>query len=146
MEIRNHEFEHGDKIPVRHTCDGAGVSPALLFHEVPDEAGTLALIMDDPDAPGGIFTHWLIWNMPPSIHQVSEGTRPEGIVGKNDFGDVGYGPPCPPEGTHRYHFRLYALDDEIDLHKGASRKDVLEAMEGHIIEEAELVGKYTRRG
>jgi hypothetical protein len=146
MEIRNHEFEHGGMIPVRHTCDGARVSPSLLFHDVPDEASSLALIMDDPDAPGGTFTHWLMWNMPPSIHQVSEGTRPEGVMGKNDFGDIDYGPPCPPEGTHRYRFRLYALDDHLDLHRGADREQLEGAMQGHIIDRTELVGRYTRRG
>jgi hypothetical protein len=122
------------------------VSPSLLFHDVPDEAVTLALIMDDPDAPGGTFSHWLIWNMPPTIHQVAEGTKPEGVMGKNDFGDIAYGAPCPPEGTHNYRFRLYALDEELDLHRGATREELDRAMQGHTIDRAELIGKYTRRG
>lgn len=144
METVNHEFEHGAEMPVRHTCDGSDVSPSLLFHDVPADAVTLALIMDDPDAPGGTFTHWLVWNMPASTRHIAEGTRPEGVCGRNDFGNTAYGGPCPPRGTHRYSFRLYALDRRLDLHKGASKTDLLAAMEGHVLAETELIGKYTR--
>lgn len=140
-------FKQGDMIPLKYTCDGEDVSPSLSWGNVPDGTKTLALIMDDPDAPGGIFTHWVLFNLPATIMNLPEGVQRldmldnGGIQGKNDFGRKGYGGPCPPK-RHTYRFILYALDTELSLKPGANRENVLKAMEGHILARAELDGKY----
>ena len=145
MELKSPAFEHGGKVPSRHTCDGADVSPALQISGVPQGAAALALVMDDPDAPGGTFDHWLVWNIPPDTAEVPEGTEPQGVQGRTGFGQLGYGGPCPPGGTHRYRFKLYALDGRLELKAGASKARLEEAMEGHVMAEALLQGTYTRQ-
>lgn len=152
MDITSSAFDHGDAIPKRHTCDGEDLSPPLAFSDVPEGTESLALIVDDPDAPGGIFVHWILWDLSPSTTELPEGVsgdakNPEGITcsqGKNHFDDVGYRGPCPPGGTHTYRFTLYALDSKLELGLGAERDDLDEAMGGHIIEEARLIGRYGR--
>ena len=149
--IRSDAFDADQPIPTRFTCDGDDVSPALSWSDVPDGTQSLALIMDDPDAPRGVFTHWVLFNLPAGARSLPEGVakteRPEsgGFQGRNDFGDIGYGGPCPPPGgPHRYRFFLYALDGLIDLGAGASKQQVLDAVEGHVLAEAQLVGSYQR--
>ncbi len=140
-------FSQGDMIPSKYTCDGEDVSPQLSWGKVPEGAKTLALIVDDPDAPRGIFTHWVLFNIPPGAAGLPEGVPKMerlaggGIQGKNDFGEKGYNGPCPPK-RHTYRFILYALDAELNLKPGASRQEVLKSMEGHIVAKAELDGKY----
>jgi Raf kinase inhibitor-like YbhB/YbcL family protein len=145
MQLRSAAFEDGGSIPALYTCDGRDISPPLEFVDVPDEAEALALVMDDPDAPGGTFDHWVVWNIPPDAAGVLEGTEPEGVQGRTDFGRLGYGGPCPPGGTHRYQFRLYALDVELDLSKGATKDQLERAMSDHVIARAELMGNYSRQ-
>jgi len=129
----------------QYTCDGEGVSPPLTFSEVPMETKSLALIMDDPDAPNGTFTHWLLYDMSPGVLQITENTPPmTGKSGTNDFGKTGYGGACPPAGTHRYYFKLFALDSALDLPEGASRQALETAMSGHVLETAEVMGQYAR--
>ncbi len=145
MELKSPAFEHGGKIPSRHTCDGADVSPTLRISGVPEGVAALALVMDDPDAPGGTFDHWLVWNIPPDTAEVPEGTEPQGVQGRTGFGQLGYGGPCPPNGTHRYRFKLYALDEALDLRAGSSKAKLEAAMEGHVVGEALLEGTYARQ-
>ncbi|MGD2175928.1 MAG: YbhB/YbcL family Raf kinase inhibitor-like protein [Candidatus Brocadiaceae bacterium] len=145
MELTSPAFQDGASIPPKHTCDGQDVSPPLSIAEVPEGTKALALVMDDPDAPGGTFDHWLVWNIPPDVERVPEATEPEGVQGRTDFGRMGYGGPCPPGGTHNYRFKLYALDEELDLAQGARKRDLQAAMEGHILAEALLQGSYSRR-
>ncbi len=150
MEISSTAFSHEDLIPAKYTCDSSDISPELTWSGVPGGAGSLALICDDPDAPGKTWIHWVIFNIPPSENGLPENvpadaTLPGGArQGKNDFGKIGYGGPCPPGGTHRYYFKLYALDRVLDLDPGATRADLEKAMGGHVIEECLLMGKYSR--
>ena len=145
-------FPNGAEVPRRHTCDGADLSPAFAWHGAPDGTQSLALIADDPDAPGGTWTHWLLWNIPakatllpedqPKIESLDNGAR----QGSNDFRRIGYGGPCPPPGKpHRYFFKLYALDTLLALKPGATKKDLLKAMEGHVLAEGQLMGTYQRK-
>ncbi|MCX7771085.1 MAG: YbhB/YbcL family Raf kinase inhibitor-like protein [Proteobacteria bacterium] len=145
MRITSPAFSNNTLIPKKYTCDGEDVNPPLEFHEVPANAKSLALIVDDPDAPMGTWVHWVLFNIPPNYKGIEENSVPEGAIeGINDFKKLKYGGPCPPSGTHRYFFKLYALDSLINL-KGTIKKDDLErAMKGHIIEKAELIGLYSR--
>src|ERR1700730_16873973 len=118
MKITSPAFQEGGNIPQKFTCDGANVNPALRLEGITADAKSLVLIVDDPDAPGGSFTHWLIWNIDPKASEISEGSAPKGAQGKNDFGKSGYGGPCPPSGTHRYFFKLFALDQPLNLSAG----------------------------
>jgi hypothetical protein len=138
-------FQHAEAIPSRHTCEGEDVSPAIRWTNVPDETRSLALLVDDPDAPGGVFTHWIAWGLDPAAGGLGEGEAAPS-EGRNDFGASGYRGPCPPpgHGTHRYHFRLYALDTELDLGSGATKAELEQAIEGHVLTTAELVGTYER--
>ncbi len=145
MKLMSEDFENGGMIPSEMTCDGRDISPELSISGIPKGAKSLALIMDDPDAPSGTFVHWVVWNIPPSIERVERGMEPEGVQGRTGFGGRGYRGPCPPSGTHRYFFKVYALDDEIILREGSSKGELEEAMEEHIIAKAELMGKYSRR-
>jgi Raf kinase inhibitor-like YbhB/YbcL family protein len=145
MELTSPAFEHEGMIPAVHACDGKNVSPELNLSDVPDGTGSLALVMDDPDAPGGTFDHWVVWNIAPDTRSIPRGKEPRGIQGRTGFGRLGYGGPCPPGGTHRYFFRLYALDCELDLRKGARKNELEAAMEGHILDRAELMGRYRRQ-
>jgi len=143
MKITSPAFREGDSIPKQFTRDGADKSPALQFEEVPDKAKSLALIVDDPDAPNGTFTHWILFNITPTTHEIREDAPPVmATQGRNDWGDIGYGGPKPPSGEHRYYFKLCALDTVLSLSRGAKRSEVDEAMNGHILDEAELMGRY----
>lgn len=151
MEIKSPAFRSGAEIPRQHTCDGADVSPRLVWEGAPAGAKGFALVADDPDAPGGTWTHWVIYDLPPETRALAEAlpameTLPGGArQGLNDFKKIGYGGPCPPPGqTHRYFFRLYALDAPTNLKPRSTKQQLLDAIKGHIIGEAELMGKYGR--
>ncbi|AEC52761.1 hypothetical protein PNA2_1846 [Pyrococcus sp. NA2] len=147
-------FENNEFIPAKYTCEGIDVNPPLKIEGLSDRAVSLVIIVDDPDAPGGTFTHWIAWNIPP-VTEIPEGIPKEGVVerpikmiqGRNDFGRIGYNGPCPPRGhgIHHYHFKIYVLDTKLDLKPGASRKELEKAMQGHIIQFGELVGLYERK-
>ncbi|BAW31420.1 MAG TPA: YbhB/YbcL family Raf kinase inhibitor-like protein [Methanothermobacter sp.] len=150
FKIKSSAFKDGERIPRKYTCDGENISPPLTWKDVPSGTVTLAIISDDPDAPSKTWTHWLIFNIPPEINSLPEGVETVGefengiIQGLNDFGNLGYGGPCPPFGVHRYFFKLYALDKRLELEPGASKEELLEAMKGHIIEKTEIIGLYSR--
>ena len=151
LAVSSPAFQEGSKIPTKYTCEGQDVSPALTWGESPVETQSFALIVDDPDAPVGVFTHWVIFNIPSDSRQLAEAIPtqaqlPSGALqGKNDFGRIGYGGPCPPSGRpHRYRFTVYALDQSLDLDAGASKKQVLDAMRGHILAQGQLTGTYQR--
>lgn len=139
-------FEEGREIPRRHTCEGDDFSPPLAWSGLPDGTRSLALVVDDPDAPGGTFTHWLAWGIDPGSSGLGEGERAP-VEGRNGFGTTGYRGPCPPpgHGPHRYFFRLHALDSDLDLSAGVDKQDVEQALQGHVLATAELVGTYERR-
>jgi Raf kinase inhibitor-like YbhB/YbcL family protein len=146
MKISSSAFQDGGNIPAKFTCDGADVSPALRFEGAPAEAKSLLLVVDDPDAPSGLFTHWLIWNIEPKTTEIDENSAPPGAVqGTNDFPKAGYGGPCPPSGTHRYYFKIFALDQMLNLKAGAKRVAVDAAMRGHVIAQDQLMGRYSRK-
>jgi Raf kinase inhibitor-like YbhB/YbcL family protein len=145
MKITSSAFQEGAIIPSRFTCDGADTSPPLQIADIPSGAKSLALIVDDPDAPSGLFTHWMIWNISPQTSTVGEGRAPQGVQGTNDFGKSGYGGPCPPPGEHRYHFKIFALDRELDLSSGAKRAQLDAALKGHVVAQGELMGRYSRK-
>jgi len=136
------DFNAGEEIPAKHTCDGDNLSPALVLDNIPPEAKSLAIIMDDPDAPSGTWTHWLVWDIPPATEIEENYTG--GTMGKNDFGSIGFQGPCPPIGTHRYFIRVYALDVLLGLAAGSTRDELLKAMEYHIIGAGELMGVYSQ--
>jgi Raf kinase inhibitor-like YbhB/YbcL family protein len=146
MKISSPAFENNSKIPEKYTCDGENINPPLKIEGVPKEAKSLVLSVDDPDAPMGTFLHWLVWNIPPETNFIEENSLPEGAVqGKNDFGKENYGGPCPPFGTHRYFFKLYALDKILNLPTGSNLKEVEKEMEGHILDKAQLIGLYQKK-
>jgi Raf kinase inhibitor-like YbhB/YbcL family protein len=145
MKITSSVFQQGGNIPSKFTCDGADTSPPLQIQEVPPTAKSLVLIVDDPDAPSGLFTHWIIWNISPQASTIAEGSAPKGVEGMNDFGKSRYGGPCPPSGTHRYFFKIFALDKELDLPAGSKRAQLDAAMKGHVIAQGELMGRYSRQ-
>jgi Raf kinase inhibitor-like YbhB/YbcL family protein len=151
IEVTSPAFEDGDAIPARYTCDSLDVSPPLSWDSVPDGTQRLALIADDPDAPGGTFVHWVIYELPPDTRRLPEDvpnrqTLPSGAAqGVNGAGSIGYMGPCPPSGTHRYFFKVYALDTELGLGGATTKEDVLSAMEGHVLGEGRLMGTYRRR-
>ncbi|MEI7741401.1 MAG: YbhB/YbcL family Raf kinase inhibitor-like protein [bacterium] len=146
MNIESTSFSAREKIPEKFTCDGAGTNPGLRFSSVPTAAKSLAIIMDDPDSPSGVYTHWTLWNLPKNTNQISEGRLPPGIVqGLTSAGSVGYFGPCPGSGTHRYFFHLYALDAMLELTEGSDVDELHEAIQGHILETAEMYGTYVRK-
>jgi Raf kinase inhibitor-like YbhB/YbcL family protein len=151
MKLLSTAFNPNGLIPAKHTCDGQDISPPLSWDEPPAGTKSLALICDDPDAPSGTFVHWVLYDLPPLTQQLPEGVPKQpklptgGIQGKNDFGNPGYGGPCPPSGTHRYIFKLYALDKQLGLQPGATKAQLLKAIEGHIMATAELIGRYARK-
>jgi len=146
MTITSPAFKNGDLIPSKFTCDGTDVNPALAIGNVPPEAKSVALIMDDPDAPGGMWVHWVVWNIDPQTRDIGENSVPGGAKqGVNDFRKTPYGGPCPPSGTHRYFFKLYALDVLLDLGSGTTKGALEKAMKGHVLAQAELMGKYRRK-
>lgn len=142
MKISSKAFAHEGAIPARYTCDGEEISPPLHIEGIPQGTITMALIAEDPDAPKGTFDHWLVWNIDP-VADIEEGGRP-GVSGKNGAGTTGYHGACPPDGTHRYFFFLFALDTDLDLPEGASKQELQDAMEGHIIGQGSLMGTYQR--
>jgi len=145
MKISSTAFNHNEKIPSKYTCDGENVSPPLQFLDVPENAKSLALIVDDPDAPSKTWVHWVIYNINPDVSEVEEDSVPEGgIEVVTDFGKPGYGGPCPPPGVHRYFFKLYALDSSLDFPQNTTKQMVEEKMKDHIIDQAELIGLYSR--
>ncbi len=152
MQLISDEFKQNEMIPSKFTCDGENISPELKFPDVPDNAKTLAIIMDDPDAPSGTFVHWVLYNMPANKLEIEENFPKQEkhidgtLQGKNDFNQIGYGGPCPPAGsTHRYYFKLYGLDKYLDLEAGASKVEVEAAIKGSIVAETELIGLYKRK-
>ncbi|MFH0868588.1 MAG: YbhB/YbcL family Raf kinase inhibitor-like protein [Candidatus Woesearchaeota archaeon] len=145
MKLTSPAFENNKEMPSEYTCDGANIIPELNIEDVPENAKSLALIMDDPDAPAGTWVHWVVWNIPPDTKTIAKGTEPQGMQGKTSFGKMGYGGPCPPSGTHSYIFKLYALDAMLDLREGSTKENLESAMDGHIIEQAELIGPYRRK-
>jgi len=145
MELTSTAFVEQGRIPSQHTCQGADASPPLAIADVPGGAQSLALVVDDPDAPGGTWDHWVVWNIPPATAAIAEGAEPTGVAGKNDFDVLGYRGPCPPSGTHRYVFKLYALDTMLPLKQGSRKRDLEKAMQGHILAQATLVGTYAKR-
>jgi hypothetical protein len=151
FEIKSQAFQNNGSIPSRHACDGANLSPALSWTDPPAGTKSYALIMDDPDAPMGTFVHWVLYNLPASARQLPEGVprtydlEGGGAQGVNDFPQTGYGGPCPPPGKpHRYFFKLYALDTTLDLPSGARKRDVEQAMKGHVLAESQWMGRYRR--
>ena len=144
MKFSSPEFEHDGHIPKKFTCQGDDISPALIIEDIPDEAKTFALIVEDPDALMGTWVHWVVYNIPATMSQIKEDSIP-GIQVMNNFGRVEYGGPCPPSGTHRYFFKVYALDAELRLKENSRKKDLEKAMEGHILDKAELIGLYKKQ-
>ena len=143
MKLTSSAFEHNADIPRKYTCQGEDVSPPLTIEGVPEGARSLALVVDDPDAPGRTFDHWIVYDIPADAGTIGEGAAP-GTAGRNDFGNNAYGGPCPPSGTHRYFFKLYALDTRLDWPEGRSKNELHEAMADHVIDQAELVGLYAK--
>jgi Raf kinase inhibitor-like YbhB/YbcL family protein len=146
MNLTSPDFREGGNIPEGFTCDGKDISPTLKIDGIPKEAKSLVVIVDDPDAPGRNFTHWLIWNVVPDLTEIAANRLPSHAVqGVNDFGKSKYSGPCPPAGVHRYYFRLYALDTTLTLPQASKRKAVDSAIKGHTIAEATLMGRYERK-
>ncbi len=145
MEITSSAFANGGAIPQEYTCDGKNLSPPISISGVPDGAKSLILITDDVDAPSGVFTHWVVFDMYPGTTRVDSGSTPEGTQGVNAFGKEYYSGPCPHAGTHRYYFRLYAVDTLLKLPAGSNRDKVEPAMKGHVLETCELMGTYMKR-
>jgi len=145
MKITSSAFKHQKEIPSKYTCEGADVNPPLTISDVPSEATSLVLIVNDPDAPNKTWVHWTVWNINPDQEKISEDSVPEGAQeGLTDFGNCGYGGPCPPSGEHSYFFKLYALDEELNLPHKADINQLEEAMTGHVIKKAVLIGVYSR--
>jgi Raf kinase inhibitor-like YbhB/YbcL family protein len=145
LTITSPDFASGANIPARFTCKGDDTSPTLQISGVPASAKSLVLIVDDPDAPAGTFTHWLVGNLPPGTKLISAGSTPSGgLEGTNDFGTAGYSGPCPPSGTHRYFFRLFALNSVLELPAGASRAAWDAAIRGHVIAQTFLLGRFSK--
>ena len=144
MRVTSPAFKNEGMIPSKYTCDGRDIIPPLRFEDLPNRAASLALVMDDPDAPMGTFDHWVVWNIPAGTTSVEEGREPQGVQGRTSFGRMGYGGPCPPRGVHRYFFKLYALDAMLNLPAGSRKRDLEQAMKGHVIEQAVLMCKYSR--
>ncbi len=145
-QLTSPAFAEGELIPSKYTCDGEDISPPLHIKNAPLPAQSLVLIVDDPDASGGDWVHWLVWNIPPRTQEVPEGSVPPGAAeGVTSFGRVGWGGPCPPAGIHRYHFKLYAVARALVLPPQAGKAELVRALEGHILAQAQLVGLYVRK-
>ena len=150
MKLFCPSFAHNQMMPSRFTCDGQDISPPLNWENVPPETKSFALIMDDPDAPLGTWVHWIIFNIPASKNHLEEKIKKESNLsggvkqGRNSWKQIGYGGPCPPSGTHRYFFKFFALDKELDLEAGITKKNLLDAMQGHILDSQEMIGLYQR--
>jgi Raf kinase inhibitor-like YbhB/YbcL family protein len=151
IKIKSQAFENEGMIPAKYTCDSEDISPPLKWDKVPEGTRSIALISDDPDAPMGTWVHWVLFNLPADARELKENIPPDKTLpngakqGTSDFGRIGYGGPCPPGGTHRYYFKIYALDTELNVQPGIRKRDLLKAMEGHILGQGQLMGKYKRR-
>jgi hypothetical protein len=153
IQILSTAFLEGESIPVQYTCDGDNVSPPLRWGSIPKESQSLAVICEDPDAPSGVFVHWLVFNLPPIVGNLPEAVpatetleETGAVQGRNDFNQIGYGGPCPPPGKpHRYFFRLYALDTRLQLQPGADKHALASAIQGHILAAGHLIGTYQRK-
>jgi len=149
ITITSPEFSEGEEMPDKFTCNGQNINPELNIENIPEDAKSLVLIVDDPDAPTGTFVHWVMFNLPVegSEKKISENYSAESSVveGENDFGKTGYGGPCPPSGTHRYFFKAYALNDTLDLEEGSSKSDVEEEMKDKILDSGQLKGLYSKK-
>lgn len=143
MKLTSPAFQNNGSIPVEFTCEGANINPPLSISGFPKNTKSLALITEDPDAIVGVFNHWVVWNIPHEMNEISKGSEP-GTRGKGSSGKLGYIGPCPPNGTHRYFFRIYALDTKLDLPEGSSKSDLQNAMNGRIIGQAGLMGTYKK--
>lgn len=154
ITLTSDAFASGGSIPAKYTCVGRDISPALAWSEPPAGTQSLALIMEDPDAPGGVWVHWVLYNIPPETRGLAEDLPVTGknvpngqgspFTGRNSWGDIGYGGPCPPSGMHRYIFKLYALDETVGLLPGADKGELLKGMEGHILAQGELTGTFSK--
>jgi Raf kinase inhibitor-like YbhB/YbcL family protein len=140
LSVKSAVFQTNQRIPLKYTCDGEGINPPLMIKGIPPEAKSLALIFEDLDAPSGVFTHWLVWNISPK-GKIQENSVP-GVQGTNSSRRISYASPCPPSGAHHYVFRAYALDTELELEEGVSRQEFELAMQNHVIAEGNLVGIY----
>lgn len=148
MLLTSPNFAPGGEIPSKYTCDGANINPELMIEDVPKNAKSLVLIMDDPDAlkpAGKVWDHWIVFNIPPDTMTILEEQEPQGAHGRGSGGELKYSGPCPPDREHRYYFKLYALDTELNLVEGVSKAEIEEAMQKHVIEQAELMGRYQRK-
>mgnify|MGYP000166421420 CR=1 FL=1 len=150
MKIQSPEFENGVDIPPRFTCDGENINPSLNFLDIPENTKSFTLIVEDHDVPkniraDGLWDHWIIWNIPKEVTSLPENYKEQGMMGKNSGGEYGYSGPCPPDSEHRYYFKLYALDTMLELNQYATKEELLNAMHGHILDQAELIGKYKRQ-
>jgi Raf kinase inhibitor-like YbhB/YbcL family protein len=145
LELTSEAFLNGQSIPAKYGCTGRNISPALTWTEPPAGTQSFALIIDDPDAPAGTWVHWVLFNISANTSSLQENINTSTMsVGKNSWGDLGYGGPCPPSGTHRYFFKLYALDATLNLLHGATKEQVLKEMEGHVLAQAELMGTFSK--
>lgn len=153
MKLISPAFQEGGAIPAKYTCDGQNINPPLQISDVPAGAKSLVLLMDDPDIPEiakknfnvEIWDHWVVFNISPTIKEIAEGENPSGELGKNTRGNLAYGGPCPPDREHRYFFKLYALDTNLNLPGGSTKAEVEQTMKGHILQTAELIGRYARQ-
>ena len=146
MTISTSAFEQYGNIPKMYTCEGENVNPPLTIRDIPPTTRSLVLIVDDPDAPGGLFTHWLLWNIPPDVVHIDEDSSPSGAVeGENSTGEMGYMGPCPPSGVHHYRFMLWALSDNLALDEDSTREEVEAELEQYVLGRAELVGQYQKQ-
>lgn len=144
LAVSSPAFAEGEQIPQQYTCDGENINPPLKIENLPEDTETLAIIIEDPDAPNGTFDHWVVWNVNPYLEHVNEHVTP-GVEGKNSFGKHHYGGPCPPDGEHRYFFRIYALNESLDLDPESGKKELLNAMKGKVLASGELMGRYKRK-
>ncbi|MNE13477.1 putative kinase inhibitor [compost metagenome] len=142
LTVKSSAFKHNEFIPSKYTCDGLNINPELIIEEIPAATKSLALIVDDPDAPNGTFCHWLMWDIPPK-NTIKEDSTP-GTEGKNSMRENSYFGPCPPRGTHHYHFKVYALNTKLNLPVNTDEQELLNAMKGHIISSGDLIGLYKR--
>jgi Raf kinase inhibitor-like YbhB/YbcL family protein len=143
LRVRSVAFSHGGHIPSKYTCEGDNISPPLEVSGYPANTKSIAVVVEDPDAPKGVYDHWLVWNIPPN-EAIAENSKP-GTMGRNSFGNVGYGGPCPPSGSHRYFFKVYALDSELDIEAGADKRKLENAMKDHVLASGELMAHYQKR-
>ncbi len=150
IKIESTVFDEGEPIPTKYTCSGVDISPPLEWNYIPENTVSIAIICEDPDAPRGIWSHWVIFNLPADTMNLPEHVMGREILdngavqGLNDFGKVGYGGPCPPSGKHRYYYKIYALNVKLDLSPQTTRKSFLEAINGHILDQGQIMGTYTR--